>query len=164
VTGATAGARSTGRALSGTTARHPGWLRWGSLVLCLLGLAVSAYLTYEHFSSSTSLACPDNGAINCLKVTTSSYSKVLGIPVALIGLLFYAGMTALCSPPAWAAANPWVGRLRLLGSVSGVVFMVYLVWAELFRVDAICLWCTAVHVLTVLLFALLVVGAAIGEA
>jgi uncharacterized membrane protein len=164
VTEATAGARSSGRALAGTPVRHPAWLRWGSLVLCVLGLAVSAYLTYEHYSSSTSLACPDTGAINCLKVTTSSYSKILGIPVALLGLLFYVGMTVLCLPPAWSAANPWVGRVRLLGAVSGVVLVVYLVWAELFRIDAICLWCTAVHVLTVLLFGLLVVGAALQEA
>jgi uncharacterized membrane protein len=138
-------------------------LRWGSLVVCVLGLAASAYLTYEHYSSSTSLACPDTGAINCLKVTTSSYSKLLGVPVALLGLLFYVGMTLLCSPPAWSATNPWVGRVRLLGAVSGVVLVVYLVWAELFRIDAICLWCTAVHVLTVALFGLLVVGAALQE-
>jgi len=163
VTGATADARS-GRALAGTPARQPAWLRWGSLVVCVLGLAASAYLTFEHYSSSTSLACPDTGAINCLKVTTSSYSKLLGIPVALLGLLFYVGMTALCSPPAWSASNPWVGRVRLLGAVSGVVLVVYLVWAELFRIDAICLWCTAVHVLTVVLFGLLVVGAALQEA
>jgi uncharacterized membrane protein len=163
VTGATADAHS-GHTLDGTTARHLAWLRWGSLVVCVLGLAASAYLTYEHYSSSTSLACPDTGAINCLKVTTSSYSKVLGVPVALLGLLFYVGMTALCSPPAWSARNPWVGRVRLLGAVSGVVFVVYLVWAELFRIDAICLWCTAVHVLTVVLFGLLVVGAALEEA
>ena len=164
MTGATAGARSSGRALAGTPVPQPAWLRWGSLVVCVLGLAASAYLTYEHYSSSTSLACPDTGAINCLKVTTSSYSKVLGVPVALLGLLFYVGMTALCSPPAWSARSPWVGRVRMLGAVSGVVFMVYLVWAELFRVDAICLWCTAVHVLTVTLFGLLVVGAALQEA
>jgi uncharacterized membrane protein len=157
-----ADARS-GRALAGTTARHPAWLRWSSLVICVLGLAASAYLTYEHYSSSTSLACPDTGAINCLKVTTSSYSKLLGVPVALLGLLFYVGMTLLCSPPAWSATNAWVGRVRLLGAVSGVVLVVYLVWAELFRIDAICLWCTAVHVLTVALFGLLVVGAALQE-
>jgi uncharacterized membrane protein len=35
------------------------------------------------------------------------------------------------------------------------------VWAELFRIDAICLWCTVVHALTVALFAVLVLEAAL---
>jgi uncharacterized membrane protein len=35
----------------------------------------------------------------------------------------------------------------------------YLVYTELFTLDAICLWCTSVHVITFLLFALVVVSA-----
>ena len=54
------------------------------------------------------------------------------------------------SPAAWhhKALNP----VRLAGVVAGVGMVVYLIWVELFRVDAICLWCTAVHVCTVVLF------------
>jgi uncharacterized membrane protein len=33
----------------------------------------------------------------------------------------------------------------------------YLVWAELFRINAICLWCTVVHALTLVLFAVIAV-------
>jgi uncharacterized membrane protein len=44
---------------------------------------------------------------------------------------------------------------------SGVLFVVYLVWAELFRIDAICLWCTVVHVVTVALFAVIVLAVAL---
>jgi len=143
---------------------QPAWLRWGALATCLVGLGASAYLTYEHYSASTTLACPETGAINCVKVTTSSYAELFGVPVALLGLLFYAGMTVLCLPPAWSVRTPWVGRVRLLGAVTGVVLVLYLVWAELFRIDAICLWCTAVHVATVVLFGLLVVGVALQEA
>jgi len=139
----------------------PRWERLGSLILALAGLAVSAYLTVEHYSSSTTLACPETGVVNCVKVTTSSYSELAGVPVALLGLLFFAGMSVLCAPVAWRAVDPWVGRARLAGAVAGVVMVVYLVWAELFRIDAICLWCTVVHVLTVALFAVLVLGAAL---
>ena len=39
----------------------------------------------------------------------------------------------------------------------GIVSVIYLVWVELFKVEAICLWCTGVHVLTFVLFALVVV-------
>jgi uncharacterized membrane protein len=139
----------------------PGWARLGSLVLALAGLAVSAYLTVEHYSSSTTLACPETGVVNCVKVTTSSYSTLVGVPVALLGLLFFAAMSALCAPIAWRASSPWVGLARLAGAAAGVAMVVYLVWAELFRIDAICLWCTVVHALTVALFAVLVLEAAL---
>jgi uncharacterized membrane protein len=130
---------------------------WSSLVLCVLGLGVAAYLTFEHYTASRTLACSDNGAINCLKVTTSTYAKVLGIPVALLGLLFFVAMTALCLPALWRSTNPNVRRIRLAAAAVGMVSVLYLVWVELFRVDAICLWCTAVHVLTFALFALVVI-------
>ena len=139
----------------------PGWARLCSLIVSLAGLAVSAYLTVEHYSSSTTLACPETGVVNCVKVTTSSYSTLLGVPVALLGLLFFAAMSVLCAPVAWRASNPWVSRARLAGAVAGVAMVVYLVWAELFRIDAICLWCTVVHALAVALFAVLVLEAAL---
>lgn len=151
--------RAAERSLVAATA--PRWARRGSLLLAVAGLAVSAYLTVEHYSSSTTLACPETGVVNCVKVTTSSYSTLAGVPVALLGLLFFAAMSILCAPVAWRAANPWVGRARLVGAVAGVVMVVYLVWAELFRIDAICLWCTVVHALAVALFAVLVLGAAL---
>lgn len=143
-----------------TVERRPGTLRWVALVLAVAGLAVSAYLTYEHFTSSTTLACPETVTVNCMKVTTSSYSALLGVPVALLGLLFYVAMTALCLPLATLSRQPWP-RLRLASSGVGVLFVVYLVWAELFQVNAICLWCTGVHVLTLGLFAVTVFQAAL---
>jgi uncharacterized membrane protein len=132
----------------------------GSFVLALTGLAVSAYLTVEHYSSATTLACPETGVVNCVKVTTSSYSTLAGVPVALLGLLFFTAMSILCAPVAWRASSPWVGRARLTGAAAGVAMVVYLVWAELFRIDAICLWCTVVHAVTVTLFAVLALGVA----
>jgi len=139
----------------------PRWLRVTSLVLSAVGLAVSAYLTYEHYSTSLTLACPDTGTVNCVKVTTSSYAELLGVPVALLGLLFYVAMAALCLPAAWRRQEAWVSRARLAAVTGGVAFVVYLVWAELFRIDAICLWCTVVHVATVGLFAVVVLAAAL---
>ena len=34
----------------------------------------------------------------------------------------------------------------------GLGTVLYLLYAELFAIDAICLWCTTVHVLTLVLF------------
>ena len=39
--------------------------------------------------------------------------------------------------------------------------MIYLVWAELFRIEAICLWCTGVHAVTLALFAVVALDAAL---
>jgi uncharacterized membrane protein len=136
----------------------PRWLPPTTLVLSLVGLLATAYLTVEHFTSSTTLACPETGAINCAKVTTSAYSAVLGIPVAVLGLAYFMVMVALCLPRAWRATQPWVGRARLVAVTAGAVSVLYLVWAELFRVNAICLWCTAVHLIALALFVAVVMG------
>lgn len=144
--------------MSRTTTR---WAPLTSTVLCLGGLGVSTYLTVEHYSSSPSYACPASATINCIKVTTSSYSELLGIPVALLGLLFFLVLTPLCLPIVWRWDNPWPSRLRLAGITLGVAFVIYLVWAELFRIEAICLWCTGVHVVTLALFAVVALDAAL---
>jgi uncharacterized membrane protein len=130
-------------------------------VLSLAGLGASAYLTVEHYSSSPSYACPATATINCIKVTTSSYAELLGIPVALLGLLFFLALTPLCLPIAWRWDNPWLPKLRVAGITLGVAFVIYLVWAELFRIEAICLWCTGVHAVTLALFAVVVLDAAL---
>lgn len=138
-----------------------GWAPWTTLVLSVAGVAVAAYLTYEHFTAGTTLACPDTGVVNCVKVTSSQYSSFAGIPVALLGLGFFVAMTALSLPQAWRTPSPWPTRLRLAAVVVGVLFVFYLIWAELFQIDAICLWCSVVHVLTLILFGLVVVRQAL---
>lgn len=132
----------------------PRTLTWATFVLAIAGLGVSAYLTYEHFTGSKTLACPDTGKINCAKVTTSSYSHFLGMPVALLGLLFFVVLVVIMSPWAWTSTQPLVRPGRWVVVVVGLLSVVYLVWAELYKVDAICLFCTSVHVITFLIFVL----------
>lgn len=138
--------------------RHPRWLAPASLVLSVLGLADSAYLTYEHYTGSSTLACSDTGAVNCAKVTTSQWSTLLGVPVAVLGLLFFAGMTALCLPPVWRRTTAALDALRIVAAGIGLLMALYLIWAELLKIHAICLWCTGVHVITFVLFFTLLVG------
>ena len=113
---------------------------------------MAAYLTYEHYTGSTSLVCSDKGIVNCLAVTTSSYSHVAGIPVAVLGLVFFLTMLALQLPPAWRRTDPVVRTARVAWAVVGLGTVVYLLYAELFLINAICLWCTSVHVLTFIVF------------
>ncbi len=139
----------------------PRWPWIAGVVLSVLGLGVAAYLTYEHYTGSTSLACPagsSGGLINCAKVTTSPWSVEFGIPVSVLGLVFFAVMLALQSPWAWRSPLPAVRWARILWCLVGLGNAVVLIYDELVKIDAICEWCTAVHVLTFLLFVSTVFG------
>jgi uncharacterized membrane protein len=139
-----------------------GGLPFTTLVLSVLGLADATYLTIEHFTQSAFAACPENASINCTKVTTSPQSEVFNlIPVAVLGLAFFVFMVAIMSPWAWRARHPLVHWIRLASVVTGIGFVIYLIYAELFQIGAICLYCTGVHVLTFGLFALIVASAAL---
>jgi uncharacterized membrane protein len=130
--------------------------RWPGLVgsaVSLVGLGVAGYLTYEHYTGSSSLVCSDKGIVNCLEVTTSTYSKLLGVPVADLGLVFFAIMFVLQLPYMWSRPEPFIRGVRMGWAILGLLSVLYLLYTELFRIDAICLWCTAVHILTFILFA-----------
>ena len=141
----------------------PLWFQLTTWALALAGLGVSIYLTITHYDSSVPLACSDKGVINCALVTSSAESMLFGVlPVAVLGLAFFVFMTAAVSPWAWRLKFPALAWVRLASVVIGIGFVLYLVYTELFTLDAICLWCTGVHVLTFLLFALVVGGTAAG--
>jgi uncharacterized membrane protein len=135
----------------------PRWVRLGTLVVASAALAVSTYLTIAHFTTPKILACSGSGTIDCARVTTSAQSRFLGIPVALLGLGFSIAMVALCSPVAWRSGVAWIRLARLALASTGIAFVMWLVYAELFVIRAICLWCTAMHVLTFVLFVMIVV-------
>ncbi len=141
----------------------PAWVLVSSAILVVLGLADAAYLTLTHFSEHVRLACADSGTIDCAKVTTSPQSYILGVPVAVLGLAYFLIAAVLCAPPAWRAPEPLVRAARLAWAIGGVGTVVYLVYAELFEIDAICLWCTLVHVVTIALFVVVAVGEALVE-
>lgn len=134
-------------------ARNVRWAWPVTFPLALIGLGLSAYLTYAHYNTSVVLSCPASTHINCLKVTTSSQSEIFGhIPVAITGLAYYVVMVALVSPWAWRASNVWIARLRNAGAVAGLGMVCYLVFVEAVQLKAICLYCTGVHAVTFALF------------
>ncbi|MGZ3142859.1 vitamin K epoxide reductase family protein [Lentzea chajnantorensis] len=124
-----------------------------SLLLSVAGLLVSAYLTYAHFDRDA-LVCSADAVVDCETVTSSDQSELFGIPVAILGLAFFAFLTVICLPFAWRVEPlRWV---RLGAAGIGVLMVVYLVAAEFLIIGKICLWCTAVHVITLALAYLLV--------
>ncbi|MGP8001567.1 MAG: vitamin K epoxide reductase family protein [Streptosporangiaceae bacterium] len=154
---------ATATAPAPATRIAPLWLQLTTWALSFAGLGVSIYLTITHYDTAVTLVCSDKGLVNCGLVTSSPQSMVFGIfPVAVLGLAFYVFMVAATSPWAWRSAYPQVAVVRLASVIVGIGFVLYLVYTELFTLDHICLWCTSVHVITFLLFVLILVSAAVG--
>ena len=138
----------------------PVWLQWTSLVLSLAGLGVSVYMTIAHYTSTNILVCSNKGYIDCAKVTTSPESMVFSVfPVAVLGLAFYVFMTAINTPWAWRSGIAAIWWARLVGIITGIGFVLYLIYAEVIQIGNLCLDCTTVHIITFLLFVVLVYAA-----
>jgi uncharacterized membrane protein len=114
------------------------------LALAVLGLAVAAYLTYVHYSG-VKPAC--TAGQSCLKVQTSQWSHLAGVPVALIGLIGYVTIVASLLLP-----DREETRLGTLGlTLIGFGFSAYLTYRELFSIHAVCEWCASSAVIMTLL-------------
>lgn len=145
-------------------AGQPPWLQVVTLVLAILGLAISIYETYaEEWGSSHLLGCSTKpgGTFDCGAVLTSPQSHIFGIPVAVLGVLFYVVAVPLFSPWAWRLAQRKVHLFRLAAMIAGMCFVMYLIYAELYEVGEACEYCSAVHVVTFALFCITVFSAAI---
>jgi uncharacterized membrane protein len=122
-------------------------LRRVMLVVAVLAIGLTAYLVYVHYSGAKP-AC--TAGQSCLKVQTSVWSKLDGVPVALIGLLGYIGIFLSLLIP-----DRDETRLATLGmTLAGFGFSAYLTYRELFTIDAICQWCVASAVIMTILAAL----------
>lgn len=129
----------------------PRWAIITTFVLSLIGLGLSIFLTISHFDNTVILnACPTGGGtIDCEAVTTSAQSYFLGIPVAILGLGTYLVMTVLNSPRAWHAKNYWLHVARFVIAIISMLFVFWLLYAELIIINHICEYCTAVHIVTI---------------
>lgn len=115
------------------------------LVLSVAGLGVAIYLTYIHYAGINPLC---TAGASCIKVQTSVWSKLAGVPVALIGLIGYVGILGSQLLP-----DREETRLATLGmTLIGVGFSGYLTYRELFSIHAICEWCASSAVIMTLLF------------
>ncbi len=153
-------AREAAAELEAPTTTVPLWFQLVTWGLALAGLGVSIYLTIAHFTDKPLAGCSESGLVNCTRVTTSPQSYVFGIPVAVLGLAFYLAAVALMSPWAWQWARREVALIRIAALAIGMGFVLYLLYAELFIIGSICLYCTSVHAITFLLFVLTVFAAA----
>jgi uncharacterized membrane protein len=114
------------------------------IVLAVIGLGVASYLTYVHYAGIKP-AC--TAGESCTKVQTSVYSKLAGVPVALIGLLGYIAILGSLLAPEGESS-----RLATMAfTLVGFGFSAYLTGRELFSIHAICEWCVSSAVIMTVL-------------
>ena len=118
------------------------------IAITLLGVAVAGYLTYIHYAGIQPL-CGKNGG-SCEIVQTSEYSKLAGVPVALIGLIGYVAILASLLVP----ENETSRLATVAFTVVGFGFSAYLTYRELFSIHHICEWCVSSAVLVTVLMCL----------
>jgi uncharacterized membrane protein len=120
-------------------------LRITLLALTVIGVGVATYLTYIHYAGIKPL-CGRNGG-GCEIVQTSEYSKLAGVPVALIGLIGYVAILASLLAPERESTRFATVAL----TVVGFGFSMYLTYREVFSIKNICEWCVSSAVIIFLL-------------
>src|SRR5437899_5894395 len=107
-------------------------------LLAIAGIAVSSVSLYHHYGSSRTSYCDIGENFNCDIVNRSTYSTVLGIPVALIGIIGYLGLLALSTVNRNKVETP---ILLLIASVAGLRFALYLTYIAAFVLAPCCCLC-----------------------
>jgi len=107
-------------------------------ILAVAGMAVSSVSLYHHYGSSKTSYCDFGESFNCDIVNRSTYSTVLGIPDALIGILGYATLLAFATVCRTRAETP---AILLIGSTAGLGFALYLTYIEKFVLATWCILC-----------------------
>ena len=140
-----AGAVGRSARAAGRDARVPAgaWLRRASALVALIGLGIATYLTIVHYTGAAPACAIAHG---CEGVQSSSYAKLAGIPVALLGLLGYVGILVTLLRDDETARTA-----TALLALGGAGFSAWLTYVEIARIDAICIWCVGSAVCMALL-------------
>ena len=123
-------------------------LRIGTGVVAIAGLAIAAYLTVVHYADADPVCAISHG---CATVQQSDYAELAGIPVALLGLLGYVAILGSLARDGegWRTATAFL-------ALGGFGFSAWLTYVEIWRLDAICIWCVASAICMTLLAGLAV--------
>ena len=108
------------------------------LILSVIGVAISTLSLVNHYSTGTSSYCSFGDNFNCDIVNRSIYSRVLGVPVALIGMIGY----VLLAVFSWLSRRGNDQRgLILGGALAGLGFSLYLTYLEKYVLATWCVLC-----------------------
>ena len=109
-----------------------------SAILAICGIVISSLSLQHHFAKSKTEYCDIGTAFNCDIVNRSEYSTVMGIPVALIGIMGYAAILCLATRFRRRQDAP---SLILAGAAAGLAFALYLTYIEARVLGVWCILC-----------------------
>jgi uncharacterized membrane protein len=121
----------------------------------LLGLVgfLIAFFIYRKKKAKKKLICPRYS--NCDTVIHSDYSKILGIPVETLGMIYYLFIGSAYSLVfVFHFWSPVVAAILLGVSMCSVLFSIYLVSIQAFVVKQWCVWCLCSAFISLLIFIL----------
>ena len=120
-------------------------------IVSVAGLADATYLTVQALTGET-LSC--GGSPDCFRVLGSSYAKVGGIPVALVGALAYFSVFTFATFAAFGYARAG----KFLALTVGMMFLatLWFLYVQTFLLHAYCRYCLFSAALTFLLAGLLI--------
>jgi uncharacterized membrane protein len=128
-------------------APQEGTLRIAATFVAAFGIGVATYIAIADAGGGSPVCLA--GGTGCQTVANSSYSHLLGINVAIFGIVGYVVLLIT------ALLRGDVARMTgFLVALAGFGFSVYLTYLELFVIDAVCQWCVASAVLMTILFGL----------
>lgn len=125
-----------------------------TLALAIIGAGVAGYLTYTHYNEGA-LVCSVGG--DCHTVQESSYATIGPIPIAMLGLGMFITLAALAIVRIlnWKIISSDTATMMSWGiTLSALLYYAYLVYIEIFVLEAICQWCIATTAFTVAIFAI----------
>jgi len=96
-------------------------------ILAVCGIAVSSVSLQHHYAISKTAYCDVGETFNCDIVNRSEYSAILGIPVALIGMLGYGALAGLATVYRERRETP---AMLFGGAAVGLAFALYLTYIE----------------------------------
>ena len=120
-------------------------------IVSLAGLADATYLTVQALTGET-LTC--GGSPDCFRVLGSSYAKIGGIPVAMLGALAYFSVFSFATFAAFG--HGWVRKFLAL--IVGAMFTatLWLLYVQAFLLHAYCRYCLFSAAITFLMAGLLI--------
>ncbi|MDO8430119.1 MAG: vitamin K epoxide reductase family protein [bacterium] len=120
------------------------------LAASFIGFLDASYLTAAHYFN---FSLPCSILSGCDLVITSEYSKILGIPVALLGAIYYS-FIFFASIAYLDAGNSFIIKLVAYATILGFLASLWFVYVQLFILNALCLYCIISAITSTALFIL----------
>jgi len=133
----------------------PRLLPWILGVCGVVGLVASFTLTVEKFELASNPdyvpSCSISPVLNCGSIMDTDQAAVFGFPNSLLGITGFAALLTIAVMMGRKTSALIMFGMQA-GLTAGVVFIGWLIFQSLYRIDALCPYCMAVWVATIVAF------------